>query len=394
MTILSNRRARWLPLPAIVLSVCACASEKTAPAGAIAVDTVGGVVRVRNPASSPAWSARELVTIGTMDSGPASFGQVRSVVADDDGTIYVADIQADEIRVFDRQGRFLRTIGRRGAGPAEFGDLYSLAWLGDTLVALDPRNARIGLLTRSGAWLGELRHQPISGDLSIRLYHAGEDAIYAYGVAPAAGGKLESHYVQFGGGRTDTIPHPPRVEGEVRGARCDHAASGTLAFFTNPFAPYRFHVPAPGGSLAIAHSATYRIAFLDASGDTLRVVEKAHDNVPINDEEWDEATAKYREWRANLPGARCEPDGLKRPDAKPALIDIFFDSDQRMWVEVTTAAGRAFDVFDVMGRQLGRVPISDEKRNAPPYARGNRLYLVAADSLDVQTVRVYELEMK
>lgn len=391
MSILS---LRWIGACTLIVSAGACAGETDSSSSDIAIDTIGSVVHVRNPALSPAWQAREILAIGSVDEGPASFGQVRSVVADDEGTVYVADIQADEIRVFDRQGRFLRTIGRQGAGPAEFGDLYSLAWLGDTLVALDPRNARIGLLTRSGAWLGELRHQPITGDLNIRLYHAGEDAIYAYGVAPAAAEKLESHYVQFGGGRTDTIPHPPRVEGEVRAVRCDHAASGTLAFFTNPFAPYRFHVPAPGGVLAIAHSATYRIAFLDPSGDTIRVVDKAHDSVPIADEEWDSATAEYREWRRNLPGARCEPDGLERPDAKPALIDIFFDSDRRMWVEVNTTAGRAFDVFDVAGRQLGRVPISGEKRNAPPYARGNRLYLVAADSLDVQTVRVYELEMK
>ena len=378
----------------LILIAGACVGETDTSSSDIAIDTIGSVVRVRNPAITPTWSAREILVIGSMDEGPASFGQVRSVVSDDEGSIYVADIQANEIRVFDRRGRFLRTIGRQGAGPGEFGDLYSLAWLGDTLVTLDPRNARIGLLTRTGQWLGELRHQPISGDLAIRLYHAGEAAIYAYGVQPAAAGKLESHYVEFRGSRADTIPHPARVEGEVRGARCDHAASGTMAFFTNPFAPYRFHVPAPGGLLAIAHSTTYRIAFVKPSGDTVRVVEKAHDSVLIADEEWDSATAKYREWRGNLPGAQCEPDGLERPNAKPALIDIFFDSDQRMWVEVTTTAGRALDVFDDAGRHLGRVPIPDEKRNAPPYARGNRLYLVAAVSLDVQTVRVYELEVK
>lgn len=198
MTILS---LRWIGACMLLVTTGACGGETDSSSSNIAIDTIGGVVHVRSPASSPAWSAREILAIGSVDEGPASFGQVRSVVADDEGTIYVADIQADEIRVFDRLGRFLRTIGRQGAGPAEFGDLYSLAWLGDTLVALDPRNARIGLLTRTGEWLGELRHQPISGDLNIRLYHAGEDAIYTYGVRPAAGGRLESHYLEAQSGR-------------------------------------------------------------------------------------------------------------------------------------------------------------------------------------------------
>ena len=83
---------------------------------------------------------------------------VRSVVADAAGAIYVADVQANEIRVFGADGAHLRTIGRSGDGPGEFNALYALAWIGDTLAAFDPRNGRISFLSPEGDWLGSSRY--------------------------------------------------------------------------------------------------------------------------------------------------------------------------------------------------------------------------------------------
>jgi len=48
------------------------------------------------------------------DDPNLTFGNIRGVQAASDGTIYVLDYQAAEVRVFGPDGEYLRTIARRG----------------------------------------------------------------------------------------------------------------------------------------------------------------------------------------------------------------------------------------------------------------------------------------
>ncbi|MFQ5570011.1 MAG: 6-bladed beta-propeller [Rhodothermales bacterium] len=47
-----------------------------------------------------------------------SFGKVESIATDSEGHIYVADGASMSIRVFDKNGRYVRTIGSHGRGPS------------------------------------------------------------------------------------------------------------------------------------------------------------------------------------------------------------------------------------------------------------------------------------
>ena len=356
----------------------------------MSVDTIAGVVHVSHSGNSAEWSLREIASIGTTEDGPGSFGRVRSIVADRDGNVYVADAQASEVRVFAPDGSHLRTFGRTGAGPGEFTDLYSLAWMGDTLAALDPRAGRISLLTRTGEWIGQIRHEPITGP-DIRLHSAGRD-VYSFDVKPGPENKLVRVYLRYAGARIDTLPYPEqRGSGPPSTILC-RPASGGLTFFTNPFVAQVFQSPAPSSRVALVNSAAYRVDILGEKGDTAVVIEKQHQPAPITDAEWEQATRGHREWSAANPGVKCNPVEFTRPAGKPALRAIFFDDAERMWVEVVTAEGHSFDVFDARGAHLGNMRSPGRQRSVPPYVRGDRLYLVTTDSLDVQTVKVYGIE--
>jgi hypothetical protein len=369
-----------------VFAVCVpgCAGEGERRSAEVSIDTIGGIVHVRNTGAALALRVDSIATIGAPE-GPASFGAISAVIADDDGSIYVADSKSAEIRVFDTRGQWVRTIGRRGGGPSEFDLLYSIAWVGDTLAVLDPGNGRVGLMSRTGEWLGQLLHERMTGS-RLHLYEVG-GALYWVTVARGTG-PVQSMFARYAGGTPDTIASPvlPAVTGSS--ILCRHPTGGGITVFSNPFSIRPRPVPAPGRRVAAVPSGDYRIALITSSGDTARIIEKTHEPVPITDAEWDEATKGYRDWTARAAGAKCNPVEFTRPSAKAAVRDIFHDDRDRMWVESTTRDGFAFDVFDTEGRLVGTVAAPSRFRSVPPYVRDNRLYIVVADSLDVQSVRV------
>ena len=62
------------------------------------------------------------------------FGDIRGIQAASDGTIYVLDYSATEVRAYDPDGRYLRTISRRGEGPGEITEANGIFLAGDTLL--------------------------------------------------------------------------------------------------------------------------------------------------------------------------------------------------------------------------------------------------------------------
>ena len=98
------------------------------------VDTLkGGRIVVSNPDSPHAGpegvpTLVEVLRIASIAGVCDSFGDVFSLAVDGDGRIYVADRQANEIRVFSARGECVGTFGRSGEGPGEFGMVAGIAW--------------------------------------------------------------------------------------------------------------------------------------------------------------------------------------------------------------------------------------------------------------------------
>ena len=91
------------------------------------MDTIStGVVVVQNTSDplwrpETAWRVVEDLRIGSaMSDGPDLFGDIRAFDVDAWGRMFILDGQAQEIRLFDSGGAFVRKMGRRGEGPGEF----------------------------------------------------------------------------------------------------------------------------------------------------------------------------------------------------------------------------------------------------------------------------------
>ena len=96
----------------------------------------------------PAWtegeawklSSEPILDIGTDIGDPDyEFGFAHGPVRLGDGRIVVADMQTNEMRFYDANGKFLMKAGGSGGGPGEFEQLYRLRKIaGDSLMALNP----------------------------------------------------------------------------------------------------------------------------------------------------------------------------------------------------------------------------------------------------------------
>ncbi|HEU5217115.1 MAG TPA: 6-bladed beta-propeller [Gemmatimonadales bacterium] len=98
-------------------------------------------------------SAQPTLIIGGEGNPRTRLLRVGRVMRLPGGEIVVPNAGTNEIRIFDKTGRFLRALGRAGAGPGEFKSLLLVDRTGDTLFLADRVNRRITLFAVDGTLL-------------------------------------------------------------------------------------------------------------------------------------------------------------------------------------------------------------------------------------------------
>jgi hypothetical protein len=376
-----------------LLVTLGCAPAEGGPAWRGQIDTLpSGTVVVTNPAtgiwdSSTAWRVVEELRIGTMDgTGPELFGQINAVEMDRAGRIYVLEGQAQEIRVFDRDGTFIRTIGRKGGGPGEFNQPIGMAWSpAGELWVIDPQNNRISVIDTAGTFVTS--HPAIGGWVYMPWPGGFDTAGAFYTYAPDLTRRPGGMYMV----RHDTALNPvdslqpPTFPGdqeffEVRSER------GSMRTGV-PFSPSIQWTLTTAGDFWAALTGPYELFRVSGKGDTLRRVTRAFDAVPVTSEDVDSAVTGL-EWFTKQGG---KVDRSRIPGVKPALRGLFVADDGHLWVAPTTPDradnGYVFDIFDPDGRYLGRVRLPfNLSRYPPPMIRSGIVLGVTEDELEVPFV--------
>lgn len=153
------RRSLWWLATLLVAVGC---GERGTGDGVMTVTDSAGITVVSNTdrglwAEGEAWTLEEDLRIGTVEGDPAyQFGLIGWLTVGGDGSVYVLDQQARQIRKFDSAGRHVATFGRAGSGPGELGEAATFigSGPGDTLVVADLDNARLTRYAPDGAHVG------------------------------------------------------------------------------------------------------------------------------------------------------------------------------------------------------------------------------------------------
>ncbi len=381
-----------------VVSVAGCGERGAPSSSGVVVDTLpGGAVQVVSPTggtwgAEDGWVFEEDLRIGRAEGeGPDVFGSVRALEVDRLGRIYVLEPQAREVRVFDRDGAHLRTLGREGSGPGEFRNPVGLALApdDDALWVIDPGNARYTVFDSAGA-LRASHTRPFA--FFALPWPGGFDRDGRFHDIGTLGEALAFVRLADPEAPTDTPADTFRIPADEAPRLLVSRADGTpVASIVPPFASrlqWRFD---PRGFVWTAEDGRFRFVQQTLTGDTVRIVSRGHEPVPVTAAEADSARRAVEEIVAANAGPGGRVDGeLRVPDRKPALQAFFMDREGFLWVEPSRASGasRALEVFDPHGVFLGPVdvPLRLELRGTLPVVRGDALYGVITDELEVPRV--------
>jgi hypothetical protein len=125
--------------PAAV-ALAGCVSAAAAQSSALGVPTPVVHYSISQLNSLPIWTVGDpLLVIGAATgASDYEFARVSGAAMLSDGRIVVVDGGSYEIRLFDRDGRFLTRVGQRGQGPGEFMSISKLIVMpGDSLLVWD-----------------------------------------------------------------------------------------------------------------------------------------------------------------------------------------------------------------------------------------------------------------
>ncbi|MFQ5703307.1 MAG: 6-bladed beta-propeller [Gemmatimonadales bacterium] len=341
------------------------------------VDTLeNGTVRVSNPAEGTwhegsTWRLVEEVKIGTREGkGPQVFGDIADIDVDRIGRVYVLDRQAQEVRVFGSDGRYVRTIGRLGRGPGELSAATGMAFdpLG-RLWVLNQGNLRYSVFDTSGIVLQE----------PSRL--TGARVAGWYGVFSSEGDLYDRiFYVGPTGVKTGYVRYDTTTGQFVDTMSASRFPEGT------PLGWGRSLLTPKGRWLGVASD--YRLYNTTFDGrDTLRIVERSYERTPFSSAERDSAERQLRDMRKRM--MRGSPR-ISIPEYEKIFQGFVIDDEDYLWVILSRAPeadSTTFDVFDPVGRYLGAVvaPYPVEPR-PPPIIRGGKMAFVTKDELDVPYV--------
>lgn len=348
----------------------------------------------------PVWRLTPETRIGSEDSEEYALTRIGALAIAADGSIVVSDRGDRRLRVFERSGQFVRWIGGTGQGPGEFEySVNHISLRSDTVEVLEGR--RLHLFLRSGELL---RTTPVQYDLGV-----------SYRSGPLAARTSTGDLLSFAAIAADAY-----LSGRVSGmplVRVDESGTVVNTITTEHLSDETVVVSLPGGRQTLAtrfHSRTFaiapdgdRIVFVSQSvpeawdpdpiavtvvgleGDTLlrrhvqyrpvRIPEAARDSI---------AAALVRSPQPGLPLPPAERRAIREqaavPEYYPAVQDVLFGSDGRIWLRRYVQLGTEWCVLDSMGKFEGVVRGGGSLRIHA--ATASHVWATELDSLDVPTL--------
>lgn len=409
-----NRRAFVALVASFTASAtAACGSGPPNGEWAGAERDSAGIVIIDNAATGVwegggGWEVEEELRIGSLDGDAEyAFGNVVGIEVGSDGSIYVLDQQAQEVRSYDAEGAFLERLGRPGSGPGELTQGASALVLGrgDTLLVADPGAQRMNRYVPSVGEAGSFP-LPVTEGIAVKWALTPERELVQQAMFLALPGQ----------GQEAPVSTPANqlllrdLDGSVRDTimeltPSDNFEMGDSGPRMRIFGAESVWGLTEDGRIVSGMSDDYRIEVRGLDGELQRVFTKPFEPRPISESD----QRVYLEALETMLEAQGVPQqamevlrsGISFAASYPAFINMLGGPNGSIWIQhVQTpdnvqeaggvfdlqqdVGGPDWDVFDADGRYQGvlRLPTRFNLIRIV----GDQLYGVWRDDLDVQHV--------
>jgi hypothetical protein len=337
------------------------------------IEKEGDVAVVKNP-NKPLYGAgvfslEQDLAIGGEESADYVFATISSVAVSDDGTIFVLDQKDWNVKVFDRDGKFLRTFGKAGEGPGEFSMPRSIHFTARDEVVVVEMNRRLSFFKMSGEFVRTVSAGTLNF-MDARPDSKGNFFVYLLAMEEA-NPRYELRKVDGGLKDLFAVESSPMPNTERDGF--------------NPFFPVLRWALLPGDRVVCGYAVKYEFRIHDAAGRIVRKIQMDPDPVPISKEDIDERT------KGTPPALR---QTMKIPKYYPAFRYIVTDDEDRIfvltWERPPDRKGFYFDVFDREGRYIVRTVLPV----ILPLIRKGYLYAAEETAEGYPLLKRYKVEWK
>lgn len=389
---------------AILLAGCSLSAKDAALATA-KIDTLpGGIVQVTNsgPTKWTDTSGWKLVLereIIPEEGSPGEIGDPRTVVAGEDGTIYLLQKAPTTIKVYGPDGQWLRNIGRDGDGPGEFRDgMFGIAR--DTLFVQDPNNSRFTTFATNGTFITSKPSQccwwtsrfPVFGDGTVGIIGQLNDTSKA-----GNGGGGAFYITRMDGSVVDTIKfkNEPPDPNDNWVITLKQGNSTSMMSMGIPLRPSGQSAWLPDRHKVAGSTSDYTLSVLTTKDDTVRRFSAPAPVITITEAERDsifeaEVAKVGKQWEKSVREI-AKPSQL--PTTWPKWSGVAVDRASRIWVARPGPKGAAsiLDVFTPEGVLLGSVPAPDPKI-LEGFWTSSRVYLRDETPDGLPRIRVFRID--
>ncbi len=336
------------------------------------IEHENGIEVIKNPIK-PMYSNYVFHTEEDLSIGKATgkveymFSRISGISVDREERIYVLDYSEANIKVFSKNGDYLKTIGRKGQGPGEMTSPFAMSITNkNEIVVQDLNNHQISFFSLEGRYLKAI---------------STAELIIVGSVIDTRGNII--------GIISTTGPDKQIIELKKFSSELDYLYS--FCSFSlprkspayNPFSPEICWALTVEDEVVCGFSDDYELKVFSSDGKLIRIIRKDYVPVRITQDEIERA-------KKTLPG----PMGLEIPKNHVAYRDLTIDEEGRCyvrsWEKNPGTKEYYLDIFDSEGIYIAKVPI-DVNLNRNSVWKKNKLYTIEEDEEGFQFVKRYKV---
>lgn len=364
-----------------------------------AIEEADGITVVKNP-EAPLYSETILSLDEELSIGEAEgreeyvFSRIRDVEVDKAGRIYALDSNEANVKVFDRDGNYIRTIGRKGQGPGELqspNDIYIDDK--DKIYISDVGNDRLSVFNEHGDFIDSFNFQEYSVSKIIGV-NAKDEIVLLLSTTSKESGKgflVFDYMVNVYSSRFELRENLYRFTIPVMQM---FTKEGKMLSLSVPFQKTLCCKMDSRGNVYVAESQEYRIHIFSPDGKLIRRIEKEHERSKVSKQDVENYAREHFQEDENqrkfwLDAVR---DQLKIPDYKPVFDRLYSDQEKLLVLrqELEEKKNTFVDVFDSGGKYIGIMLLSV----LPRTWKDNKIYTIEEDEDGYQYVKRYKVNWK